>query len=119
MEWEENTNNFTYMVRAQRTLGLKLGVVVGLVEGPIGAVVGAELRPVGIKVTPAGNLYLGMAQVLRSIMHGRDKTFSSDYWHMASSYETIGRVILPRIVNGFQDRTGESRLHDSSDISKR
>jgi hypothetical protein len=53
------------MVRTQRALGLKVGLVVGAVEGPDGEVVGAGAGPVGIKVAPAGNLYLGMAQDLR------------------------------------------------------
>ncbi len=55
----------THMVRTQRALGLKVGLVVGAVEDPDGEVVGAGAGPVGIKVAPAGNLYLGMAQDLR------------------------------------------------------
>ena len=53
------------MVRTQRALGLKEGAVVGTKEGPVGAWVGAKEGPVGINVTPEGNLFFGIAHVLR------------------------------------------------------
>ena len=44
------------MVCKQRALGLNVG--------PVGAKVGAKVGPVGMNVTPAGNLSLGIAQDL-------------------------------------------------------
>ena len=44
------------MVCKQRVLGLSVG--------PVGAKVGAKVGPVGMNVTPAGNLCLGIAQDL-------------------------------------------------------
>ena len=47
------------MVCAQRALGLKVGLV--------GVEVGTKVGPVGMNVTPTGNLCFGIAQVLGCI----------------------------------------------------
>ncbi len=59
------------MVCKQRALGLKVGPVgakVGAKVGPVGsrvgAKVGAKVGPMGMNVTPAGNLCFGIAQDL-------------------------------------------------------
>jgi len=53
------------MVWAQRALGLKVGVMVVAMVGPVGPAVGAKVGPVGMNVTPVGNLSFGIAHHLR------------------------------------------------------
>ena len=55
----------SYMVWAQRALGLKVGAMEGAKVGPVGPAVGAKVGPVGTSVTPAGNLSSGIAHHLR------------------------------------------------------
>ena len=55
----------SYMVWAQRALGLKVGAMEGATVGPVGPAVGAKVGPVGMNFTPVGNLSFGISHHLR------------------------------------------------------
>jgi hypothetical protein len=82
-------------------MGLRVGLSVERGVGLVGAKVGAKVGPVGMNVTPAGNLSFGICQDLPCI---RDSYNCHVLYVMRI---TTGEVWLPRIDHSIQPGVGE------------